>query len=284
MPTQPIDSPGRLNVILHGTFAFKNVDANAEGPGKPAKPQIKVLLPNLGHHAYRAGNWLGETQLLPGDYDLLGVKDDGTKKLDKAYNLLVKRNSNKPAKAAYATLNFPLPAAIKSMRVSTLPPGQFLNNADPDEVFLESGKAHVAALQVFTYDIKDEAELRLQKIGGAGHYWEPAFSGRFINLHIFSSEDQQSVPSFDVDDLQGTLGLLGSQVIVAPPLVAEEVSVDVLPDGVRDEETEDLAQRTSRMARLGRLLLQNGEPGQAWNPNESLGSNPPGCGGGGDCC
>ena len=47
-------------------------------------------------------------------------------------------------------------------------------------------ESHLSSLQVFTYDIKDEADLRLQRQGDeAGHFWEPAVSGRFVNLHIF---------------------------------------------------------------------------------------------------
>jgi hypothetical protein len=36
------------------------------------------------------------------------------------------------------------------------------------------------------------------------------------------------------------------------------------------------------MARLGRLVLQNGDPNQAWTPNEALDDDPPGCGSPGD--
>jgi len=276
-PTQPSGrSAGRLNVILHGTFAFKNMDANAY---PSASARISALIPILDHHVYLAGNWLGETQLLPGTYDLLGVRD-GKSRLNKTRNLLVER-SNREAnpEKIYATLNLPLPAEITSMRVSKIPRRQFQYAG---ELLLDSDEQHLASLQVFTYDIQDEAELRLQQRQGSGHYWEPAFSGNFINLHIFASEDHHRGPSHAAEDLESALELLGSHIKVNRPFITHDVASDVLPEGVSEEETEDLAPRTRRMARLGRLVLQKGESGQAWYPNEALDDDPPGCGSPGD--
>ena len=50
-----------------------------------------------------------------------------------------------------------------------------------------------------------------------------------------------------------------------------------LPPGVIVEETEDLAARTLRIARLGRLRRQNADLNQAWYGNEALDGDPDAC-------
>jgi len=52
-----------------------------------------------------------------------------------------------------------------------------------------------------------------------------------------------------------------------------------LPAGVAAEETEDLAPRTLRMARLGRLVTLNGDANLAWYGNDALDSDPSACSG-----
>jgi hypothetical protein len=54
---------------------------------------------------------------------------------------------------------------------------------------------------------------------------------------------------------------------------------DDFPPGVTDEETEDLATRTKRLMRLGRLIALKGDANLAWYGNDSLDGNPAGCGG-----
>jgi hypothetical protein len=283
---------GILNVLLHGTFAY-----NQEPEG------ITAFIPKIKHHVYRAGNWLGETDLRPGAYKLEGVRDlakYGQKgdKFDLSSNLIIKpRQDNVPARsqAPYATLNLGKPRKITSLRVAPVRKADFQPPEAQAELVPKSDPLHIATLQIFTYDIEDESSLQLQSAplqehcadpivenlaaGPRGHYWEPVFSGDFVNLHIFSEEDHHDQPSFGVDDLLSALNVLGSQitkVTVGTPRGIEPG--EPLPDGVSPEETEDLAPRTKRMARLGRLVLQNGDPNQAWYANDALDEDPPACG------
>jgi hypothetical protein len=55
------------------------------------------------------------------------------------------------------------------------------------------------------------------------------------------------------------------------------IADDELPPGVIAEETEDLAARTLRIARLGRLRRQNADLNQAWYGNEALDGDPDAC-------
>jgi hypothetical protein len=275
---QPNGSPaGTLNVLLHGTFAY-----NEEPDG------ITAFIPKIEHHVYRVGNWLGETDLKPGAYTLEGVSDPAKRgekfeRFDMSSNLIIKPALDKVSarsQDAYATLILRKPRKITSLRVARVEKKDFQPVAAQRELFSESNTLHIATLQIFTYDIEDEGSLRLQSTQGTGgHYWEPVFSGDFVNLHIFSEEDHHDRPSFGVDDLLSALRILGSQITDVKVGTPTGIGPDeTLPDGVSPEETEDLAPRTKRMARLGRLVLQNGDPNQAWYTNDALDEDPPACG------
>jgi hypothetical protein len=268
---------GTLNVLLHGTFAY-----NEEPNG------ITAYIPTIKHHVYRAGNWLGETDLASGIYNLEGVTDLaklGRKgdTFDMSNNLIIKPLPDQKG-PAYATLNLGLPRKITSLRVAPVKKVDFDPPEARNELLSKSDVLNVATLQIFTYDIHDERELRLQsttqeKGREKGHYWEPVFSGDFVNLHIFSEEDHHDRPSYGADDLLSALKILGSKISsVKVGLTTRIDPGDTLPDGVKPEETEDLAPRSKRMARLGRLVLQNGDLNQAWYTNDALDEDPPACG------
>jgi hypothetical protein len=264
---------GTLNVLLHGTFAY-----NEEPEG------ITAFIPKIKHHVYRAGHWLGETDLASGIYKLEGVRDLATlgetgARFDASNNLIIGSLPDKK-NAAHATLNLGKPRAITSLRVARIHNEDFKPEEARKELLSKSHTQHIATLQIFTYDIEDEASLRLQSTDATGgHYWEPVFSGNFVNLHIFSEEDHHDQPSYNADDLLSALEVLGSTIKDVKVGKTKRIEPDVtLPDGVRPEETEDLAPRTKRMARLGRLVLQNGDPNQAWCSNDALDEDPPACG------
>ena len=82
--TNEDETESKLNVILHGTFAY--ID-------KQGDDFIDALIPlpqpdDGMDHVFRAGNWLGETELRPGTYKLEGVKETGTDNLDYTKNLI----------------------------------------------------------------------------------------------------------------------------------------------------------------------------------------------------
>jgi hypothetical protein len=278
-PHQPA-SVGKLNVFLHGTFAFYET-ANS----------FTAFAPLLEHHVFRAGNWLGETELQGGEYTLTGVDDtleSDDFALSVSNNLLIRIPDRDRVAAAeplpHIILRFPRPLSIASLRVASIRKSQFLPEAAQAEFVSASDTLHVATLQILTFDILDEANLRLRRGDGpAGHFWEPVFSGDFVNLHIFAQEDHHERPSFAASDLLATLRILGSKIEkIRGVLIAKGIaSGDPIPDGVKPEETEDLAPRTRRMARLGRLVLQKGDPNQAWYRNDALDDDPPACGGSG---
>lgn len=263
--SQPDGTPV-LNVILHGAYAFARKSGNVE-----------ALIPALKHHVFRAGNWLGETELRGRgvSYELLGVTS-GTDWFDPALNVFV--NSHLPARvSAHTTLIFPIPKKIHSLRVAEVPRSAFEHRED---LVGRNELEHVSTLQVFSYEFADENKLFLKASRGDGHYWEPVFTGNSINLHIFSAEDHFARLSNSEQDFNRCAKLLGSKVVLNTRLVPAGIpDPRALPPGVTEEETEDLATRTRRLARLGRLVTQKGDANLAWYGNDALDGNPEGCGG-----
>jgi hypothetical protein len=261
-------SPGILNVALHGTFALiRNEQAK----------QIRALIPAIGHHVCRAGSWLGETALVEAsEYELTGV-ETGNATFEPEKNLIVRCPTQASLAQPSMTLRFPLPRQITSLRIGEIPRRSFLH---AEELAADSETQRMATLHIFTYDIADENNLCLRAPNGGGHYWEPVPNGNYVNLHIFSAEDHLEGPSNAAGDFKKCAELLGLQLELTGTLLAGEIPGDgCLPAGVAAEETEDLAPRTLRLARLGRLVTGNGDANLAWYANDALDSNPSACSG-----
>ncbi len=267
----------KLNVILHGTFAY--ID-------KENVPFIDALIPRPDEkmdHVFRAGNWLGETELHSGTFQLEGVRE-GAARLDPAKNLIVKnacpRRPRDPH-TEYARLLLPRPQTIASLRLARLYFATRPNNVTGERA---------PALQVFTYEIESDPLLRLQRVKDEaldqtrpGHYWEPVFTNGYANLHIFSAEDHPDDPehtSHAFDKTSELLGLRKGQLTLDTVHRADGIDKDDLPAGVIADETEDLAIRMLRMARLGRMRRMRGQDtdlNQVWYENEALDGNPRAC-------
>ena len=257
---------GTLNVLLHGAFTLI-----------PGDKQILALMPTLEDHVYRAGSWLAETELRSATYRLEGVKEGTTCKFDRDKNLLVKFSGKPPNSSTfYASIIFPQAKSIQSLRVLEVDT-QFFSRAD--DLCVKGDKQHITSLQVLSYDIADENKLALKAEKGEDHHWQPAFAGGYLNLHITSSEDHYHKPSNAHLDFTKCVELLGSNLKMKTRfLPASGIEAFTAPPaGVATQETEDLALRTLRMARLGRLVVQGGDANQAWHGNDALDGNPKSC-------
>jgi len=269
-------------VFFHGTFVFRDDQKHNV---------IEAVIPKIDHHVYLAGTWLGETALRKGDYELNGVAT-GKGTFDRSLNLsppVSKSKSGSNSHPVHATLRLPRPDKITSLSVTKVPFNSFDNAAGLKP---KGRPQQIPTLQVFTYRIEDANNLLLklqqnksqqdksqQDKTGPGHYWEPVFNGDVINLHIFSAEDHCDGPPKVPVDFVTCMNIIGSQLTLTRIHPTSGISEDeTLPAGVIPEETEDLEPRTRRMARLGRLLRENGDLNQAWYKNDALDKQQPTCG------
>jgi hypothetical protein len=268
----------KLNVILHGAYAFDQTTQ---------PDRILALMPEIEYHVYRAGSWLAETDIRGRTdseavvYELLGVKPGNDKfQPQQNQNLMVKpQRAGNPQAFPYATLVFPLPQKITSLLVAELPRNSFTHT---QELVVNSDSQHIATLQVFTYGIEDQNKLMLKAQDGDGHYWEPVLTGDYVNLHIFSAEDHYHKPSNAEEDFNKCADLIGGlnlRMQTETLRTSRLLTAQPLP-GVDARETESLALRTQRMARLGRLVLQEGgDANLAWYGNDALDGDPEACSG-----
>jgi hypothetical protein len=264
-------------VIFHGAFAFDQCTQ----PG-----QILALIPHMHHHVYRAGNWLAETELRGRThskevtYQLSGVSP-GKGQFDPNRNLLVKpQQPGKPQALPYATLVFPLPRSITSLLRADIPRASF---TAPHDLVVNNDNQHISTVQVFTYDFPDENAVMLKANDGDGHYWQPVVVDNHINLHIFAAEDHYHKPSNAEEDFNKCAELIGGLDLRLQTRFLQTSGLlggPSVPPGVDNRETESLALRTERMARLGRLVLQKDAVASlAWFGNDALDGDPLACSG-----
>jgi hypothetical protein len=281
--------PLTLNLLIHGGFAFAQEEK-----------KITIYLPKGDQHVFRVGSWLAETELggvrelnKPGmRYKLLGIDDNGTDGFTSETNLMVKDQKVKPdLTQAFAALELPRPREVTSLRAIDIPRDLFGIKPPGPPVELEGDGTtlRATALQVLTYDIKDQNQLKLvfQDNQKDGHYWEPLLAGNYINLHMFCSEDHHQTinPARDLEECASLLGFPQLELDTRSLPSDEIPDTDSLPDGVVAEETESLPQRTQRLARLGSLIRQKGDANLAWTENDALNDDPAVCYPfGGRCC
>lgn len=284
---------GTLNVIFHGTFLFF-LNKKTQFWNKVDEPffkeGIQVLIPEVPGHVYRAGNWLGEMELASGRnsgpepplFTMEGVAS-GAKFLDPTQNLVFdgKALAKKLNTKLRAALHVPKPQKVTSL--CRLPmPAEDVMAADPNNELPKQYGGQIATLQIFTYRIEDDADLRLvQRVSGHPPFvWEPAFAGRgenrTVNLHIFAAHEGPAGSAHVPDAFASFVNLFADVRLKLPrPRQGFNFKVSELPRGVDPEETEDLAPRTQRLAQLGRMKLEERDLNLAWFDTEGFGTGDP---------
>jgi hypothetical protein len=152
----------------------------------------------------------------------------------------------------------------------------------------------MSMLQIFTYDFEDEACLKIESLSnehngaGNGHQhgqpvlWEPAFSGKTVNLHIYSAPEQDLPAAHVVSAFDRVIALLEGleclKLKVCPAFsVLHLGEIKEQTPGVDPEETEDLAPRRRRLAQLGRMRKEERDLNLLWFESEAFDDCPDAC-------
>ena len=289
-------SPGKLNVILHGLFAFDQED------------EIVAYIPNLGsEHLYKAGSWLAETNLeehadvrlagvLPTDLKLedlpelespesLKIKKDAFKgdtilgyKLDARHNIVlgdvpVSANATQ-CHCIQATLRLPYPPSpIKSLRRLKIP-AVALGGDDKEKVVNGNAEVESATVQVLTYDFANDNDLEL-----GDHPWEPVLEWdeetkeNYVNLHVFSEPEQRPTEDHLRHAFQAGVGLfVGVDLTLNGPTRPPDPDPPV--PGVHEFELQDLVQRQRWLEVFGRAIKEGRDAQAIWDdPTPFTGSD-----------
>jgi hypothetical protein len=259
--------PGKLNVILHGLFAF---DQEEDG--------IVAYIPNLGsEHVYKAGKWLVETNLEEhAKLSLEGVTPNGSKE-----NRILKDNNfvlgDVPVSASatdchciYATIKLPYPPSpIASLRRQIIPADAV--GGDDKKKVVVTQELKSATVQVLTYDFTSDAELRL-----GDHPWEPVLqpvlqgvnSVNYVNLHVFSEPERNSSDEHLRHSFRACVGLfvgvdLTLKGLAKPPDLDAERGL--IPPGVDELELQDLAQRKRWLEALSHAIKDGRNVNSIWD-------------------
>ena len=251
-------SPGRLHVILHGLFVFRE-----------RGDMMEALIPDMGHeHAYLGGTWLAETHLMDRtNYLLSGVnRPKKPARFSSQVNIVLAAKTRAEMAdhghqhGVYATLLLPCPEKIESLGRIPLNPDKDLGGDDKPKVKARA----ISTVQVLTYSFDNDALLRL-----GDHQWEPVpDADGCVNLHVFSEPERHPNHNHMRLAFQVSAALLtgASLTLRRPPgladLAAEEKEI---PPGIHRLELEDLIQRRRRLQVLGQAIRQGGETPVLWN-------------------
>jgi hypothetical protein len=257
-------SEGKLNVILHGLYAFAE-DLQARW--------ITAYIPNMGtDHVYKAGTWFGETDLAEhADLRLGGVREEeepGTETIKAKVNLVVQGPSvyRRPHESdmAYATLRLPFPREpIRSLRTLTLPQNSVGGPSIGQMIdFSEEREKPTATVQVLTYNFESDAQLQL-----GNHPWQPALEGDYVNLHVFSEPERSIGEDHVRHAFQAMMSLLGAKLSLNRP--ADDYDISKLPDreipeGVDRIELQTLLERQRWLMALGRGIKEGRDVNGIW--------------------
>lgn len=272
-----VSNPKRLFVVFHGLFAFFQ---------RRKAQTIEVYMPDLREtrrtvsgtvevyspHVYRAGHWLGETEVWPGaDLTLQGVTP-GTAVIDRKRNIILKGPNRRSAVPAYARIVFPLPAEVIPLREIPVRLGVDIVGTSIDRL----RGTNLASIPVFRYDVPDVASLRLGK-----HPWVPAAVNDTVTLHVFAEPETPQGAEHSHYEFAKAFELFeGVDLRLAAPVTLPDVKPPY-PPGLNGEELEDLAPRSRKMAKLGRLRKAGRSMADAWNDAIPFGEHPSACTGGG---
>jgi hypothetical protein len=275
----PETRPPCLRVILHGLCVIQQ-----------RRRDLRIFLPNVeSQHVYRAGKWLGETTIPPGaKLQLAGVRneadsrDSKPKEFSPDENVIVRGAFRRSAMKPYATLLFPRPFDIYSLRPAPVTPGH-LESSLQDKV---SNRGKLATIQVLEYVIDNAANLGLvnvRKRAGDGEEeyfpWVPSLTEESVNLHVFAEPETPQPMDHSLHEFS-----LGARLF--RDLDIRLTSVPKLPRidraklprlGLPVEELEDLIPRTRRMAMLGRYKHHNRDLNALWDAFEEYGDNVSAC-------
>jgi len=283
---------GKLNVILHGIFAFDQ-----------AETEIVAHIPSMGTaHQYKAGNWLVEPALAEhADLKLEGVTPfipypkpahpaDDLKvvgntivgfKLDPRHNIIIGDvpvfHGGHSCHCEYATLRFPYPPSpVLSLRRLIIP-ADALGGDYKDTVLDGRKQVESATVQVLTYDFESDANLRL-----ADHPWEPVLKDGYVNLHVYSEPERTPLEDHRRRAFQANMAIfVGVDLVLTSPALAPD-STDPIPPGLTEVELQDLVQRQRWLALLGLSLRQGSPINPIWDDPTPFAGSDACCGSGGN--
>jgi hypothetical protein len=220
--------PGKLYVFFHGLIPLIQ---------RPS--DILALVVDMGDdHSYRAGDWLREVPLSRGFMGTLNNVTPGPGTLDPTKISILQHQQIFPSPHVYATLTFPRPKAIHSLRRTQFPAtaGVFKGAGAGQVSRLPNGSYAVASLEILEYDFTDAASVEL-----TGLAWTPTLfkksdsSTPCATLHFFAEPECTPSESHSVSEfalsftLFNALDLSVTGQLTRVPLEVDEYPVENLP-------------------------------------------------------
>jgi len=244
-PQIPNAGAGTLFVFLHGMICL------VETPD-----QYLGLVVDMGQdHSYRMGDWLTELPFARGSvFSLQGV-EAAAASLD-ATKISVIDRPLFPSPRVFATMRFPKPRAIHSLRRTPVAIANLTGAGVAQVSQPQLNTIVIAGLQVLEYDF---ADLKLVNLPPSD--WAPTLVNGKATLHFYAEPESPKPPQHQVDEFQRTAGLFldldlsTTQTFLTAPLETAEY-----PAGIPTAEAMGLMERQPILRGFA-LSVKEGTPG-----------------------
>lgn len=287
--------PGTLYVFLHGLSVVRQRGS-----------KLEIVLPRVPGHVYKAGAWLGETEITRRSVLHLRGVTPGTKSFADAHFTIDLPDCSLTSEGRAATLWLPKADLILRLRRATVPTTPFPTPppVPPRGRFVvwrndkvNIGWESVATSIVLRYDYIDEDQVVLD----GHHSWEPAAVGGAMSLHIISTSENVETEQHTLDTAEALRRVIRGYpgVTFAIPVIPPDWRDvnnpnygdlgDLEPQGeyiVRrrggslafaQAELEDFRPRMTRLMRLGRLKQEKRPIEGLWRSPDPLGEETSNC-------
>jgi hypothetical protein len=190
----PGTGPGKLYVFLHGLICLVE-----------SQDKFLGLVVDMGSaHSYKLGDWLTEVPLPRGSVVTLKNVTAGKAGFDGS-KVSILQTSLFPLPHLYATLQLPKPAAIHSLRRTTVPTNVITGSGLGNLSQPKAGFFTLAALQILEYDFPEIGTVTIDP-----PLWGPPTvfrNSRSSTLHFFAEPEIVKSPTHPIDEFRISSGL-----------------------------------------------------------------------------
>ena len=253
----PGSGPGKLYVFLHGMICLVETKTGFLG----------LVVDMKDDHSYRMGDWLQETPFNRGArMKLTGVKPGAGSLNDK--NITVIRKPLAPAAKPFATIEFPRPKVVHSLRRTNFPATMLSGSGLTGLKRLGTNKKNftIAALHVLEYDFEDLTQVALgESPWGPPTVFRPE---RVATVHFFAEPEAIKPPKHQIQEFHKAAQLfVNFDVTISSGLVMSRLERAEYPPELSSNEALSLIERRFLLSAVA-ASYKDGTPGELPAPSE----------------
>jgi hypothetical protein len=245
-PAFPGAGPGRLYVFLHGLICLVET-----------KDKFLGLVVDMGsEHSYRAGDWLTELPVERGAVITLKNVSTGAGTVDVSQVSVIQAETLFPFPQLYATLVFPRPSRVLTLRRTDIPPDVLTGGGLSRLSRPREDTMTLSSLNILQYDFEDAGAVHLD-----GHPWGPPTvyrEPRVATLHFYAEPEVGKSMMHPIEEFNASSRLFqGFDVTLHEVLKVHPLETAEYPAELSTNEALGLAERTPLLGSLAAFYKGN---------------------------